>query len=109
MREQAEENRALALDQEGGGVNSGRAYFEKIFNYDQFGAKFPFTVQPNLKLIDANEGLQFQRYDLIELDSFHNTGPHGRTSRSIRCDAPRIFLSKNACHRSISPQQTKNT
>ena len=64
-------------DQEPGGVNSGRAYFEKIFNYDQFGAKFPYTVQPNLKLSDANEGLAFKSYDMIELDSFHNTGVQG--------------------------------
>lgn len=61
------------------GVNSGRAYFEKIFNYDQDGAKFPFTVQPNLKLTDANEGLKFIKYDLIELDSFHDTGVQGAT------------------------------
>ncbi|CAL2103085.1 conserved protein of unknown function [Tenacibaculum sp. 190130A14a] len=64
-------------EQEPGGVNSGRAYFEKIFNYDQFGAKFPYTVQPNLKLSDANEGLKFKRYDMISLDSFHNTGIQG--------------------------------
>lgn len=61
------------------GVNSGRAYFEKIFNYDQYGAKFPYTVQPNLKLSQANEGLKFKRYDLIELDSFHDTGLQGAT------------------------------
>lgn len=61
------------------GVNSGRAYFEKIFNYDQFGAVFPYTVQPNLKLIDANEGLRFKRFDLIELDSRHETGSQGAT------------------------------
>lgn len=64
-------------EQSGGGLNSGRAYFEKIFNYDAFGAKFPFTVQPNLKLKDANEGLNFKRYDMIELDSFHKTGVQG--------------------------------
>lgn len=63
--------------QEDGGLNSGRAYFEKIFNYDDFGAKFPFTVQPNLKLTDANEKLKFKRYDMIELDSLHNTGVQG--------------------------------
>jgi hypothetical protein len=61
------------------GVNSGRAYFEKIFNYDQFGAKFPYTVQPNLKLIDANERLSFKKYDLIELDSRQDTGVQGAT------------------------------
>lgn len=61
------------------GVNSGRAYFEKIFNYDQFGARFPYTVQPNLKLIDANEGLRFKKYDLIELDSRQDTGVQGAT------------------------------
>ena len=66
-------------NQEGGGVNSGRAYFEQIFNYDQFGAKFPYTVQPNLKLIDANKGLRFKTYDLIELDSRHDTGVQGAT------------------------------
>ncbi|WLE96206.1 MAG: peroxidase, FMP-type [Candidatus Electrothrix communis] len=70
-------------DQEDGGVNSGRAYFEKIFNYDQFGAKFPYTVQPNLKLIDANEGLCFKKYDLIELDSFHETGVQGATVNNV--------------------------
>ena len=70
-------------DQEGGGVNSGRAYFEKIFNYDQFGAKFPYTVQPNLKLTDANDGLKFKKYDMIELDSFHNTGVQGATVNNV--------------------------
>lgn len=70
------------------GVNSGRAYFEKVFNYDQFGAKFPYTVQPNLKLIDANEkmadeGLKFTRYDLIELDSFQDTGVQGATVNNV--------------------------
>jgi hypothetical protein len=66
-------------DQEGGGVNSGRAYFEKIFNYDKFGAAFPYTVQPNLKLSQANEGVKFKRYDMIELDSVHTTGIQGAT------------------------------
>lgn len=65
------------------GVNSGRAYFEKIFNFDQFGAKFPYTVQPNLKLIDANDGLNFNKYDLIELDSFHKTGVQGGTINNV--------------------------
>lgn len=66
-----------------GGVNSGRAYFEKIFNYDQFGAKFPYTVQPNLKLTDANDGLCFKKYDMIELDSFHDTGVQGATINNV--------------------------
>lgn len=66
-------------DQANGGVNSGRAYFEKILNYDQFGAEFPYTVQPNLKLIDANKGLNFKKYDMIELDSHHKTGVQGAT------------------------------
>ena len=70
-------------DQQPGGVNSGRAYFEKIFNYDQFGAKFPYTVQPNLKLSDANEGLRFKKYDLIELDSRHDTGVQGATVNNV--------------------------
>ena len=70
-------------DQEGGGVNSGRAYFEKIFNYDQFGAKFPYTVQPNLKLSEANEGVEFKKYDMIELDSFHNTGVQGGVINNV--------------------------
>lgn len=65
------------------GVNSGRAYIEKIFNYNQFGAIFPYTVQPNLKLIDANDGLKFKRYDLIELDSFQSTGLQGSTSNNV--------------------------
>jgi hypothetical protein len=65
------------------GVNSGRAYFEKIFNYDQFGASFPYTVQPNLKLTDANENLKFIKYDLIELDSCHNTGVQGATVNNV--------------------------
>jgi hypothetical protein len=65
------------------GVNSGRAYFEKVFNYDQFGARFPYTVQPNLKLIDANQALCFNRYDLIELDSFQNTGIQGATVNNV--------------------------
>ena len=70
-------------DQANGGVNSGRAYFQKIFNYDQFGAKFPYTVQPNLKLIDANEGLRFKKYDMIELDSRHETGVQGATVNNV--------------------------
>jgi hypothetical protein len=70
-------------DQEDGGVNSGRAYFEKIFNYDEFGAKFPYTVQPNLKLTDANLGLEFKKYDMIELDSFHQTGVQGATINNV--------------------------
>lgn len=65
------------------GVNSGRAYFEKIFNYDQFGAKFPYTVQPNLKLTDANEGIKFRRYDLIQLDSQQETGLQGATVNNV--------------------------
>jgi hypothetical protein len=65
------------------GVNSGRAYIEKIFNYDQYGAKFPFTVQPNLKLIDANEGLSFKKYDLIELDTRHDTGVQGGVINNV--------------------------
>ena len=65
------------------GVNSGRAYFEKIFNYDKYGAKFPYTVQPNLKLIDANKDLTFKRYDMIELDSFHETGVQGATINNV--------------------------
>lgn len=65
------------------GVNSGRAYFEKIFNYDHDGAKFPFTVQPNLKLIDANRGLHFKKYDLIELDSQQDTGVQGATVNNV--------------------------
>lgn len=70
-------------DQTNGGVNSGRAYFQKIFNYDQFGAKFPYTVQPNLKLIDANKGLRFKKYDMIELDSRHDTGVQGATVNNV--------------------------
>ncbi len=46
--------------QDGGGVNSARAYFQRIFNYNQFGAKFPYTVQPNLILKDFNDTLTFQ-------------------------------------------------
>ena len=70
-------------EQESGGLNSGRAYFEKIFNYNEFGAKFPFTVQPNLKLTDANESLKFNRYDMIALDSFHETGVQGATVNNV--------------------------
>lgn len=70
-------------DQEGGGLNSGRAYFEKIFNYDQFGAKFPYTVQPNLKLSDANDGLTFKKYDMIELDTMHQTGTQGGAINNV--------------------------
>ena len=69
--------------QEDGGVNSGRAYFLGIFNYNEFGAKFPYTVQPNLKLIDANEGLKFKRYDMIELDTFHDTGVQGGAINNV--------------------------
>ncbi|MFN8397824.1 MAG: hypothetical protein U0176_24610 [Bacteroidia bacterium] len=65
------------------GVNSGRAYFLKVFNYDQFGAKFPYTVQPNLKLTDANAGLKFKRFDLIQLDSRQDTGLQGVTANNV--------------------------
>ena len=67
----------------GRGVNSGRAYFEKVFNYDEDGASFPYTVQPNLKLIDANDGLKFKNYSLIELDSFHERGHQGATTNNV--------------------------
>ena len=66
-----------------GGVNSGRAYFQKVFNFDRFGARFPYTVQPNLKLIDANEGTRFKRYDLIELDTRHDTGVQGAAVNNV--------------------------
>lgn len=68
------------------GVNSARAYFEKIFNYDQFGANFPYTVQPNLKLIDANENVQFKGYEMIQLDSFHDTGVQGGAINNVMVD-----------------------
>jgi hypothetical protein len=73
------EEQAPNAEPEFRGVNSGRAYIQKVFNYDADGSKFPFTVQPNLKLIDANEGLRFKKYDLIELDSRHDTGYQGAT------------------------------
>ena len=65
------------------GVNSGRAYFEKVFNFDDYGARFPYTVQPNLKLTDANLGLKFNKYDMIELDSRHDTGVQGATVNNV--------------------------
>lgn len=68
------------------GVNSARAYFLKIFSYDKFGAKFPYTVQPNLKLIDANKDLSFKKYDLIELDSFQETGVQGGAINNVMVD-----------------------
>lgn len=68
------------------GVNSGRAYFEKIFNYDNYGAKFPYTVQPNLKLIDANKNLKFNSYEMIQLDSFHDTGVQGGVTNNVMID-----------------------
>jgi hypothetical protein len=70
-------------DQAPDGLNSGRAYFQKIFNYDKFGARFPYTVQPNLKLIDANKGICFKKYDLIELDSRHDTGVQGAVVNNV--------------------------
>lgn len=68
------------------GVNSGRAYFQKVFNFDADGARFPYTVQPNLKLIDANENLEFKQYQLIELDSYHDTGLQGATINNVMID-----------------------
>lgn len=65
------------------GVNSARAYFQRIFNYNDFGAKFPYTVQPNLKLSEANEGLKFRKYAKIELDSQHETGVQGGTINNV--------------------------
>ena len=73
-------------DQANGGVNSGRAYFQRIFNYDQDGAQFPYTVQPNLKLSDANKGLKFKGYDLISLDTRHDTGLQGATVNNVMID-----------------------
>lgn len=70
-------------DQDRGGVNSKRAYFQQIFNYDKYGAKFPYTVQPNLKLIDANEHTQFKSFDLIQLDTFHDTGVQGGVINNV--------------------------
>ncbi|MFU2509697.1 peroxidase, FMP-type [Pseudoalteromonas sp. ASV78] len=70
-------------DQEDGGLNSARAYFQRIFNYDQFGAKYPYTVQPNLLLTDANKDLKFKKFDLIELDSQHDTGVQGATVNNV--------------------------
>ena len=70
-------------EQEGGGVNSARAYFQRIFNYNQFGAQFPYTVQPNLKLSDANKGLKFRKFAKIELDSQHDTGEQGGTINNV--------------------------
>jgi len=65
------------------GVNSGRAYFEKVLNYEHFGAMFPYTVQPNLKLIDANQGLRFKSFSLIQLDSRQDTGVQGATVNNV--------------------------
>lgn len=73
-------------DQENGGLNSGRAYFQRIFNYDQFGVEFPYTVQPNLKLTDANDGLTFKSFDLISLDTQHETGLQGATVNNVMID-----------------------
>eukprot|EP00039_Didymoeca_costata_P019727 m.338699 g.338699 ORF g.338699 m.338699 type:complete len:435 (+) comp18507_c0_seq1:124-1428(+) len=71
--------------QAGGGLNSGRAYFQRIFNYDQFGAKFPYTVQPNLKLVDANSrpGVTVKKHDIFHLDSQHPTGVQGATVNNV--------------------------
>lgn len=68
------------------GLNSGRAYFQRIFNYDQFGVEFPYTVQPNLKLTDANDGLTFKSFDLISLDTQHETGLQGATVNNVMID-----------------------
>ena len=65
------------------GLNSRRAYFEKIFIYDEFVAKFPNTVKPNLKLTDANEKLKFKKYSMIELDSLRNNGVQGGTINNV--------------------------
>lgn len=72
--------------QEDGGLNSGRAYFQRIFNYDQYGAAFPYTVQPNLKLSEANDGLKFKSFELISLDSQHDTGLQGATVNNVMID-----------------------
>jgi hypothetical protein len=63
--------------------NSGRAYIHKIFVYDQFGARFPYTVQPNIKLTDANKDLSIKSHDLITLDSRHDTGPQGGVLNNV--------------------------
>lgn len=63
--------------------NSGRAYIHKVFVYDQFGARFPYTVQPNLKLTDANENVKIQSYDLITLDSKQDTGHQGGVLNNV--------------------------
>lgn len=63
--------------------NSGRAYMHKIFVYDDFGARFPYTVQPNIKLTEANEGLDIKSYDLITLDSQQDTGHQGGVVNNV--------------------------
>jgi hypothetical protein len=76
--------------------NSGRAYIHKIFVYNQFGAAFPYTVQPNLLLTEANQGLNIQGYDLITLDSLHDTGHQGGIVNNVMisryCNVTRMSL-----------------
>ncbi|MBD1583728.1 peroxidase, FMP-type [Pseudoalteromonas sp. S16_S37] len=65
------------------GLNSAQAYFLRIFNYNKFGAQYPYTVQPNLKLSEFNKTVKFKSYDLIELDSRHDTGVQGATVNNV--------------------------
>ncbi|NOU49231.1 hypothetical protein HG263_01515 [Pseudoalteromonas sp. JBTF-M23] len=65
------------------GLNSAQAYFLRIFNYDKFGARYPYTVQPNLTLKEFNDTVNFKSYDLIELDSRHDTGVQGATVNNV--------------------------
>ena len=63
--------------------NSGRAYIHKIFVYDRFGARFPYTVQPNIALSEANDGLNITDHDLITLDSRQETGHQGGVVNNV--------------------------
>ncbi len=66
--------------------NSGRAYMHKVFVYDQFGAKFPYTVQPNIALTEANANIKIIDHDLITLDSLQATGHQGGIVNNVMID-----------------------
>ncbi len=73
--------------------NSGEAYVQRIFNASQSVKQsdgpdeelpmFPYCVQPNLKLVDANEGLDIQSYDYFELSTKHQDGIQGGALNNV--------------------------
>lgn len=68
--------------------NSGEAYVQRIFNGAQLVDKklmelFPYCVQPNLKLSDANEGLDIVSHDSFTLNTKQDRGLQGGSLNNV--------------------------